>query len=259
MKFLGEFLAKITDAVGKPGEVVVAVGLIVTGLVVCFFGRRLLRPALCVGGFATGVLIGQPLIELIQHTFDPENIIVLQHDLVRAVPFVLGVILGIVFMNVLSVGMYVMAAAGGMVLFATVKDLIRVAFGGNIHPYLKIAILAFSALLPLIMVKFLEDIVVSICTAIVGSAVLTIGVDMFAKKGFFASLQRFWHIKDHHAGLFEELSKEKAKAVLEEVKKAAAEESGNKEVMFMFGGFLLVATAGAFYQLHIGRKNESKE
>jgi hypothetical protein len=244
----------IKEKIGLHGEVATGVSCIALGLIVCFFGRRLLRPTLAVAGFAVGVLFTKPLLESLHRIFDPQSqLLSLENDFIRVLPMVGGVVLGVLFMSLISLGMYLLAAAGGVVLFSVVKDLMKTAFSTEIHPYIRIGVLVLAGLLPILLAKLIEGVVVSLATSILGSAVIMVGIDVFTKVGFFDSLKRFWRIKDH---VFDgEVAAETAKVIEETV----VEVKANREVLFMFLGFGAMAAAGSLYQMtftRMGRKDD---
>lgn len=252
--YLSKLVTKIVEFTGKTGDVVVGVACIVVGVFVCFFGRRLLRPTLAIGGFAVGIVTGRPLIATMHQLIDPKSELVsLDNDIIKVVLVAIGIIMGLLFMNAVDVAMYLIAAAGGMVLVALVKDIMKRAFAAHIPPHVKIIILGVAGLLPLLLVRCLENVVLSVCTAIVGSAIMLIGVDMFTQKGFFDSLKRFWSITESIS--LNDLSNttQTGQQVAAHLQQQAKDVTGNKDVLFMFGGFMVIAAAGALYQLNLGK------
>ena len=232
MNIISEWLDKISqlNIVAAPFAVV----LIIVGLAVCFFGRRLLKPALAVCGFAGGVILGNYLVHLINTEQLAKEYV--NNDLVRMIPIVTGIILAALCVGFVSIAMYLLAAAGGLVSFAIVKDAIEGSLGIEVSKGVKTGILLCALIVPIVLVIFIQDYVVSVTMAVIGAAILMVGVDNLAKKGFLDSLRRFWDFGKH-------LDQQRVQSHINGIKV-------NKELLLMYAGFLTVAIVGSIFQIH---------
>lgn len=231
-----EFLAQ------QPGRVVLGAAAVTIGVIVCFFGRRILRPTLAVAGFAVGFQLGTAGLSLAEEQM--KNAKVLAQDqfkfdfhgnAAKAIPFILGGLSGIVFMSLVQLAMYLIAAAAGVTIFSVVRDTLKESsMKVEMSESVRMGIMVGSALVPLLLVSFLEHIIVSAATSSIGAALVMVGIDMFVDKKFLTSIREVWSTK------VEEMQ-DKVQGIMKD-----------RDILYMCCGFVALATVGTLYQWRFG-------
>lgn len=158
----------------KIGPSVAAVIAIVGGIAVCFFGYKLLRPAMFVCGFVLGGLLAAAAVEAI---FKNKSWI----DTASWVAFAVGgLIVGVLVVMLYNTGIFVAGAAGGVLLAFTLNT----SFGHKIYPSNPDVVLIILAVVLGVVGGILackvERSVLIVATSIVGAHLVVWGVGYFA-------------------------------------------------------------------------------
>ncbi|KAH9128389.1 hypothetical protein LEN26_000590 [Aphanomyces euteiches] len=160
----------------KVGPSVVAVIAIVTGLLVALWGYKLFRPVMFICGFATGAVLGYMLAERIFGNKD-------YFTTAAWIMFVaVGLIVGVIVMNIWTLGVFACGAAAGVLLGFHVNT----SFGYLIYPSspetsLWICVIVLGLICGFAAVWF-ERPTLIIATSFFGATATVWGIGYFAGK-----------------------------------------------------------------------------
>jgi len=181
----------IGDQNGKltPHEIAAGIILIVTGLIFCFFGRRVYRLTLFLIGFYIGTIIAMVALTNGEPTggFGSKNIT--SQTVILIVSLAVGFVVGLIFMCCSTVAIWFLGALAGytfaLFLLATKSDgLIQNKAG-------RIVFIIVLTILGLLLACFFKNTLIIIATAIIGAYAIILGIDLFAKTGFAQSIRSF--------------------------------------------------------------------
>ncbi|CAG8467332.1 8909_t:CDS:2 [Diversispora eburnea] len=185
--------SSITYAEGNSGtsvtiqSVILGIILIVTGVVFCFFGRRIWRLTLFLLGFYIGCIFGW----IILTNFEPDDGYggSASPTIMLVLSLVFGLVGGLLFVFCASIAIWLLGALAG---YALAMFLLSWSSGGIIHSKTgQIIFIVIFALAGLLLTFFFEEHVIIIGTSFIGSYALFIGIDMFANTGFYNSVRAF--------------------------------------------------------------------
>lgn len=148
--------------------------LILCGMILCLFGRRLVRPVLFIAGFWMGAVIGWAICAAVEPP--PSRWVFF------AVCIAVGVVIGVVAIFVYKVGLALLGALSGLQIALFIlhfrDDGLINSDGG------RIAFLVCMAVLGLVLILVLEKYLLIGFTASLGAYMTFIGIDFFAHTGY---------------------------------------------------------------------------
>ncbi|KAF0528300.1 hypothetical protein F8M41_013203 [Gigaspora margarita] len=170
-----------------PHAIVVGIILICTGVIYCFFGKRVYRLTLFLIGFYIGAAATwmaftntQPS-QGISGTSNPTIILL--------VSLAAGLILGLLFICIAEVAIWLLGALAGY-LFALY--ILSFASNGLIQTHDgRIIFIIVCTIVGLLLTCCFFDTIIIVATAFIGAYAIIFGVDMFARTGFSQSVVSF--------------------------------------------------------------------
>jgi len=148
---------------------------LVLGFVVCFFGRKLYRPIF----FLAGLLLAMGIIILIFYTtFLTSNTSSAVGWGVLAGSFVVGLIVGYIFMKISKLGAFVLAGWGGFALGLLLWNTFLYYTGANQAIFWTFCI-GLALVFGILALVFFDPIIIS-ATAIAGGYVFIYGIGLVA-------------------------------------------------------------------------------
>lgn len=133
------------------------------GVVFCFFGNRWLKVILAIYGFIVGFIVGQALLSSLTGLTGLELLLC---------SVGVGVVVGLLFVLLLYLGIFLIGFGGGVLLGLLIADI----FSLNILDwYVYVAILVLGCILGALTLN-LRRIFISIFTSFIGASLLALGV-----------------------------------------------------------------------------------
>ncbi|RHZ44209.1 hypothetical protein Glove_750g8 [Diversispora epigaea] len=168
-------------------SVILGIILIVTGIVFCFFGRKIWGLTLFLLGFYIGSIFGW----IILTNFEPDDGYggSASPTIMLILSLVFGLIGGLLFVCCASVAIWLLGALAG---YALAIFILSLSSDGIIHSKTgRIIFIVAFAIAGLFLTFFFEEHVIIIGTSFIGSYAIFIGIDMFANTGFTNSVRTF--------------------------------------------------------------------
>jgi Domain of unknown function (DUF4203) len=156
------------------------------GIVFLFFGIRFFKPILFLAGLAIGALATHILILNLEDKYDfgPQR-----EWLVIAIPAVVGLVIGILFLWVWKLGLVSLGALGGFTL--AIYVLSWKTDGVISSPTYRPIFIAGLVVIGALLAAFFERPVIIVCTSLLGSACICSCIDVFAATGFNIAIEMF--------------------------------------------------------------------
>lgn len=162
--------------------VLVGVILCVIGFIFLFFGVRLFKPILFLTGVAVGGISSYILLLNLANrypTLGGDN----QNTIMLIVPFIIGLLLGFLFLFILKLGILSLGALGGFSLAVFIlswqsdNDLIN-------SPVYRPIFISVMICIGSILTMLFERVLIIICTCLFGAGAICSGLDVFIATGF---------------------------------------------------------------------------
>lgn len=180
-------IAQSPDAPGgklTAHAIIVGIILILTGIIFCFFGRRVYRITLFLIGFYIGAII-----TWIAFTNGVGTSSTATHTIALIVSLAVGFVVGLIFMICSTVAIWFLGALAGYVL---AMFILSWASGGVIHSKPgRIIFIIILILIGLIVACCFKNPLIIFGTALIGAYAIILGIDMFARTGFAQSVSAF--------------------------------------------------------------------
>jgi len=178
----GDPNAKLT-----PHEIVAGIILIVTGLIFCFFGRRVYRLTLFLIGFYIGTIIAWIALTNGEPTGGFKG--TASQTIILIVSLAIGFIVGLIFMCCSSVAIWLLGALAG---YAFALFILAWRSDGLIQSKAgRIIFIIVLTILGLLLACFFKNTLIILGTAFIGAYAIILGIDLFAKTGFSQSVGAF--------------------------------------------------------------------
>uniref|UniRef100_A0A1D1Z0G6 Transmembrane protein 198 n=1 Tax=Anthurium amnicola TaxID=1678845 RepID=A0A1D1Z0G6_9ARAE len=172
-----------------PHEIASGVILIVTGLIFCFFGRRVYRLTLFLIGFYIGTIIAMVALSNGEPSGGFGGKSLASRTIILIVSLAVGFVVGLLFMCCSTVAIWFLGALAGYTL-----ALFLLAFrsDGLIHSNAgRIVFIIALTILGLLLACFFKDTLIILATAFIGAYAIILGIDLFARTGFAQSIRSF--------------------------------------------------------------------
>jgi len=164
--------------------IIAGIILILTGIIFCFFGRRVYRLTLFLIGFYIGAIITWIAFTNGGGTSDSAKL-----TIALIVSLAVGFVVGLFFMLCSTVAIWFLGALAGYVL---AMFILSWASGGVIHSKAgRIIFIVILTVLGLLLACFFKNTLIIVGTALIGAYAIILGVDMFARTGFAQSVGAF--------------------------------------------------------------------
>ncbi|KAI9091739.1 hypothetical protein DFS34DRAFT_584369, partial [Phlyctochytrium arcticum] len=170
-----------------PYNTVGAIIMIISGFLFVFFGHRLFKVVLFLGGFYFGAVLGYVVLSALEQR---QISLGGNRDVVYlVVAIVAGLLIGSLFVCVWRLGL---AAIGGLLGFSLAMMVLSLKEGGLIPEgigrtiFIIVMVIAFG-----VLILFAERPLLIIGTSVAGSFALFLGIDTFAKAGLLDAVNQF--------------------------------------------------------------------
>ncbi|RIA84463.1 hypothetical protein C1645_784020 [Glomus cerebriforme] len=209
-----------------PHEIIAGVILIVTGIIFCFFGRRVYRLTLFLIGFYVGTIIAWIILFNGQQGGIVKG--AASETIVLVVSLAIGFVVGLLFMCCSTIAIWVLGALGGYTL---AMFILAFRSGGVIHSNAgRIIFIVVLTVLGLLLACFFKNTLVILATAFIGAYAIILGIDLFVRTGFAQSVRTFMTSHD-------------------------IPYETNRNVYLMLGGMIILFIIGTIFQFRY-HKNE---
>jgi len=167
-----------------PQAIVTGVILILTGIIFCFFGRRVYRLTLFLIGFYIGTIIAWIVISNAGGFKGTAG-----QTILLIVSLAIGFVVGLIFMCCASVAVWLLGALAG---HALALFILAWRSDGLIHSNAgRIAFIVVLTILGLLLACFFKNTLIILATAFIGAYAIILGIDLFVKTGFAQSVRAF--------------------------------------------------------------------
>jgi len=178
---------------GEPGSkltvhaIIAGIILIITGIIFCFFGRRVYRLTLFLIGFYIGTIIA--LVALSNGEPQGGFAGAASNTIILVVSLAIGFVVGLIFMCCSTIAVWLLGALAGYVFALWI---LAFASGGVIHSKAgRIIFIVVLVLIGLLLAIFFKNILIILGTAFIGAYAIILGVDLFVRTGFASSVRAF--------------------------------------------------------------------
>lgn len=178
---------------GEPGSkltvhaIIAGILLIITGIIFCFFGRRVYRLTLFLVGFYIGTIIAWVALS----NGEPSEGFAgaASQTIILIVSLAIGFVIGLIFMCCSTIAIWFLGALAGYVFALWI---LAWADDGVIHSKAgRIIFIIVLALIGLLLAIFFKNIFIILGTAFIGAYAIILGVDLFVRTGFALSISAF--------------------------------------------------------------------
>jgi len=160
--------------------IVIGIILILSGIIFCFFGRRVYRTTLFLIGFYIGTIIAITVLT---------NKGGVNHTIALIVSLAVGFVVGLIFMCCSTMAIWFLGALAGY-LFAL--WILAWASDGVIHSKAgRIIFIIVLTLIGLLLAIFFKNAFIIFGTAFIGAYAIILGIDLFVRTGFALSVRAF--------------------------------------------------------------------
>ncbi|GBC01196.1 hypothetical protein RclHR1_00410023 [Rhizophagus clarus] len=167
-----------------PHQIVTGVILIVTGIIFCFFGRRVYKLTLFLIGFYIGTIIAWIVISNAGGFKSAAG-----ETILLIVSLAIGFVVGSIFMCCSSVAIWLLGALAG---YAFALFILAWRSDGLIHSNAgRIIFIVALAILGLLLACFFKNSLIILGTAFIGAYAIILGIDLFVRTGFAQSVRAF--------------------------------------------------------------------
>jgi len=206
-------------------DIIVGIILLSTGIMFCFFGRRIYHLTLFLLGFYIGSILGWIILTNNEPAsgYGGNN----SPTIILIVSLAIGFLVGMIFICLADFAIYLL---GALVGYALALFLLSWANNGIIQSKTgQIIFIVALIIIGIILIHFFKDDVIIFGTAFIGAYAIILGIDMFAQTGFTDSVRSF--LDGNHKVMYNATTK----------------------VYLMLGGLLGFFILGGVYQHHRNR------
>jgi hypothetical protein len=160
--------------------IIVGVLLILTGIIFCFFGRRIYRLTLFLIGFYIGTIIGWVVLN---------NAGVDNNTIILLVSLAIGLVVGLLFLCCSTVAIWFLGALTGYLLALFI---LAWASDGVIHSRPgRIILIVILTIVGFLFACLNKNAFIILGTAFIGAYAIILGIDLFVRTGFAESVSAF--------------------------------------------------------------------
>ncbi|RGB34670.1 hypothetical protein C1646_624269 [Rhizophagus diaphanus] len=167
-----------------PHAIVTGVILIVTGIIFCFFGRKVYRLTLFLIGFYVGTIIAWVTISNAGGFNGTAS-----QTILLVVSLAIGFVVGLIFMCCATLAVWLLGALAG---YTFALFILSWRSDGLIHNNAgRIVFIVVLTILGLLLACFFKNTLIILATAFIGAYAIILGIDLFARTGFAQSVRAF--------------------------------------------------------------------
>ncbi|CAG8481077.1 4761_t:CDS:2 [Acaulospora morrowiae] len=167
--------------------IIIGIILIITGIIYCFFGRRIYHLTLFLLGLYIGSILGWIILTNNEpasgYAGDNSDTVILIASLA------IGFLVGLTFICLSTLAIHLLGALAG---YSFAMFILSWSSNGIIQSKAgQIVLIVTFTVIGVILIHFFRDDVIIFGTAFIGSYAIILGVDMFAQTGFSDSVRTF--------------------------------------------------------------------
>ncbi|CAI2166206.1 4496_t:CDS:2 [Funneliformis geosporum] len=181
----------LSDSNGKltPHLIITGILLIITGIIFCFFGRRIYRLTLFMIGFYIGTIITWVGLTNGEPVGGYAGAETLSATIILIVSLAVGFVVGLTFLCCSTLAIWLLGALAG---YTFALFILAWSSDGVIHQRVaRIIFIVALTLIGLMLACFIKNTLIILATSFIGAYAIILGIDIFVRTGFAQSVRAF--------------------------------------------------------------------